>query len=127
MVIQVRERPVFFPLIYRSFSISPYGVGTYLYGVSTLADTAIHLPASTPCWGGFKLSLSLYIQLDRVEYSDTSCMNIDDLSSKSLWGVSNSAILPSLRTRTRSLSITVGIRCAMVQTVQSLNSLRMIF
>lgn len=35
--------------------------------------------------------------------------------------------LPSLRTKTRSLSITVGIRWAMVQTVQSLNSVRMIF
>ena len=46
---------------------------------------------------GFKLSLS-YIQLDRVEYSDTSCMNIDDLSSKSFWGVSNSATLPEIRT-----------------------------
>lgn len=34
---------------------------------------------------------------------------------------------PSLSTRTRSLSMTVGIRCAMVQTVQSLNSLRIIF
>jgi len=46
---------------------------------------------------GFKLSLS-YIQLDRVEYSDTSCMNIDDLSSKSFWGVSNSATLPEIKT-----------------------------
>lgn len=35
--------------------------------------------------------------------------------------------VPSLRTRTRSLSITVGIRCAMVQTVQSLNSVLIIF
>lgn len=34
---------------------------------------------------------------------------------------------PSLRTRTWSLSMTVGIRCAMVQTVQSLNSFRIIF
>ena len=34
---------------------------------------------------------------------------------------------PSLSTRTRSLSMTVGIRCAMVQTVHSLNSLRIIF
>uniref|UniRef100_A0A0A9G3P6 Uncharacterized protein n=1 Tax=Arundo donax TaxID=35708 RepID=A0A0A9G3P6_ARUDO len=55
MVIQVRERPVFFPLIYLPFSISPYGVGTYLYGVSTLADTAIYLPAST-FWFGAGLS-----------------------------------------------------------------------
>jgi len=34
---------------------------------------------------------------------------------------------PSLSTSTRSLSITVGIRCAIVQTVQSLNSLLIIF
>lgn len=34
---------------------------------------------------------------------------------------------PSLSTRTRSLSITVGIRCAMVHTVQSLNSFRITF
>lgn len=101
---------MFLPHIYTSFSISPYGVGTDLYGVSTLADMAILPPRLYfLVWGGFKLK-PLYIQLDRVEYSDTSCMNIDDLSSKSLWGVSNSATLPSLRTRTRSLSITVGIR-----------------
>lgn len=34
---------------------------------------------------------------------------------------------PSLSTRTRSLSMTVGMRCAMVHTVQSLNSVRIIF
>uniref|UniRef100_A0A0A9ESL7 Uncharacterized protein n=1 Tax=Arundo donax TaxID=35708 RepID=A0A0A9ESL7_ARUDO len=55
MVIQVRERQVFLPLIYLSFSISLYGVGAYLYGVSTLADTAIYLPASTS-WFGAGLS-----------------------------------------------------------------------
>jgi hypothetical protein len=99
MVVQVRERPVFLPHIYTSSSISPYGVGTDLYGVSTLADMAI-LPPRLYClvWGGFKLNLSVYIQLDRVEYSDTSCMNIDDLSSKSFWGVSNSATLPEIKT-----------------------------
>lgn len=131
--------------------------------------------------------------LDLDEYSDTNLRNIEDLSSKSRAGVSNSATrpayalnfiklklfkcdrhsdhltyqqekkhnhnlvhtlliiykisflvysldthfyqenkwntenAPSLRTRTRSLSITVGIRCAMVQTVQSLNSVLIIF
>ena len=75
-----------------------YAVGANLYGVSTLADTAILPPILYfLVWGGFKLSLS-YIQLDRVEYSDTSCMNIDDLSSKSFWGVSNSATSPEIRT-----------------------------
>jgi hypothetical protein len=70
-------------------------VGTYLYGVSTLSDT---LFTSQPLHGlGWVFKLSLYIQLDRVEYSDTSCMNMEDLSSKSLWGVSNSEILPEIK------------------------------
>lgn len=48
--------------------------------------------------------------LDLVEYSNTSLENMDDLSSSSRAGLSNSATRPSLRTRTTSLSITVGIR-----------------
>lgn len=53
--------PLRLPLIYTSFSVLPYGVGTDLYGVSTLADTAI-LPPRLFDWfgGGFKLSLSIY-------------------------------------------------------------------
>ncbi|CAI8600633.1 unnamed protein product [Vicia faba] len=60
--------------------------------------------------------------LDRYEYSDTNFRSMDDLSSNSHKGVSNSATRPSLSTRTRPLSITVGIRCAMVSIMQALNS-----
>jgi hypothetical protein len=60
MVIQVRERPVFFLHIFLSFSISPYGVSTYLYGVSTLADTLFTSQPLLDLGWVFKLSISLY-------------------------------------------------------------------
>ena len=98
MVVQVREQPSVPPTHIHLVFYLTYAVGANLYGVSTLTDTAILPPILYfLVWGGFKLSLS-YIQLDRVEYSDTSCMNIDDLSSKSFWGVSNSATSSEIRT-----------------------------
>jgi hypothetical protein len=86
---------VFLPLMYTSSSTPPSGVRRDLYGASKYTGR-YGLFASQPLLPGLGRGFKqpLYIQLDRVEYSDTSCMNIDDLSSKSLWGVSNSAILP---------------------------------
>lgn len=59
---------------------------------------------------GWHLLQNSGMPLDLVEYSNTSLENMDDLSSRSRAGLSNSATRPSLRTRTTSLSITVGIR-----------------
>lgn len=55
MVIQVRERagrffPVHVPLL-SSCLASPYGVATYLYGVSRLADSATLPPSLYSRWG----------------------------------------------------------------------------
>ncbi|KAI7833527.1 hypothetical protein BX661DRAFT_76834 [Kickxella alabastrina] len=55
----------------------------------------------------------------------TNCDKWLFLSVSRLSGVSNSAIWPWSITRMRSLSITVPRLCAMVNTIQSLNSRRM--
>ena len=63
-----------------------------------------------------KVRLNNFTLINNTETSQTS-----DEILKIMFNV------PSLSTKTRSLSITVGIRCAIVQTVQFLNSVRMIF
>jgi hypothetical protein len=63
VVIQVRERPAFFPFIYMSsppVACRPYGAATCFYGVSRLGDSATLPPPSLCSWWGLKLSLSLY-------------------------------------------------------------------
>lgn len=71
----------------------------------------------------------------RIPQQDLQEQKQRAINNRNSWGekkrdllfVSMCIYVPSLRTRTMSLSITVGIRCAIVQTVQSTNSVLRIF